>query len=161
MVRLIGFYISAFLLITACQSDPMADYQPLNLIQYGVPMTILAPDSSDVEKTKLSFQDDITIRKDKDFSLQLFVSEAFNSNVESVLSVQKAEVRANPFFVQFIQEDPNGFVYEMKIDSTITTYGFRYVELMGDKEYIFSEALMGTFTLEAAQNMYKAVQMNH
>lgn len=161
MFRRFGYLLCAVFFIWSCQSSPMDKYKPLNLIQYGVPITILAPDSSHVEKTKLSFQDDITIKKGSDFDVQLFVSEALNSNFDIVLREKKNEIKLHPYFSKFIQEDAKGFIFEMIIDSSTTTYGFRHIDLMGDKEYIFQEALIGTFTLEAAENMYNAVTSGH
>ena len=161
MFRRFGYIFCAVLFIWSCQSNPMDSYKPLNLIQYGVPLTILAPDSSQVEKTKLSFQDDITIKSGDDYDVQLFVSEALNSNFDIVLEEQKNVVKIHPFFSKFIQEDPKGFIFEMKIDSSTTSYGFRHIDLMGDKEYIFQEALIGTFSLEAAENMYNGVTSEH
>ncbi|RLD18025.1 MAG: hypothetical protein DRI69_11070, partial [Bacteroidetes bacterium] len=62
------------------------------------------------------------------------------------------------YYQKIMSDDDQGFIYQTAIDSTYINYGFRYFRLQGDKEYVFQTSLGGKYTLEAVQQMYKAVQ---
>ena len=60
--------------------------------------------------------------------------------------------------VKIIEEEEVGFIYETVFDSTATNYGFKYLKIQGDKEYIFQTGLVGTFGLDDVKMMYEAVK---
>ena len=68
------------------------------------------------------------------------------------------EEQANPYFSKIVKDEPAGFNYETKVDSTTQIFNFRYIQLKGDKEYIFQTGLIGRFTLEQVERMYEAVK---
>jgi len=145
--------------IIACKTDPISSLKPLSLLPHGVPITIMAPDSAKVRTMDLLVQKDITVKGDDGYNLQIFASDASTTDVGRIVSGLKNEVKNNPYFTRMVnEEDPNGFIYETKIDSTNTSYGFQLVRVMGDREYIFQNALVGTFTEEEVATMYAAVK---
>ena len=146
------------LLFFACQQNPKNDWKPLDLLQYDVPLTILAPDSAEVKTMDLLVQKDVTIKKGKDYSIQIFISDALTSDVKKIIAEIKGEVKNNPYFSKFTLEEDNGFIYETVIDSTHYNYGFRQVRIQGDREYIFSTGLIGTFDQQQVEDMYNAVK---
>ncbi len=150
---------SVLFLLGACQSDPTSNLKPLNLLAHGIPITIMAPDSAKVRTMDLLVQKDITVRGEDGYDLQIFASDATSTDVTKIASELKGEVKNNPYFSKIVDEsDPNGFIYETKLDSTSTSYGFQLVRVMGDREYIFQNALMGTFSKAEIQTMYEAVK---
>jgi len=46
----------------------------------------------------------------------------------------------------------------MNFDSISTNYGFKYLKIQGDKEYIFQTGLVGNFGLDDVKVMYEAVK---
>ena len=144
--------------IIACTANENSKYNETNLIEHGVPLKIMAPDSLSVSKSSIGFQEDITLKGGNGFDLQLFVSESTVGSKAKAIADQKEAVESIPFFSEIIRSDENGFVYKNQIDSTLTTYGFKYIHLMGGKEYVFSQSLMGSFTLDEVEEMYKCVE---
>lgn len=147
------------LLMGACKSDPTSNLKPLSLLPHGIPITIMAPDSAKVRTMDLLVQKDITVRAEDGYDLQIFASDATSTDVTKIASELKGEVKNNPYFSKIVDEsEPNGFIYETKLDSTITSYGFQLVRVMGDREYIFQNALVGTFSEAEIRTMYQAVK---
>ena len=154
--------ISAFLLtlclLTSCATDTKEAFIPLDLMQHGIPLTIMAPDSADITSDDLAMMKDVTVKKGEDYYVQILGGATMASDPKVVKASQLVDVKEGPFFSKVLQDDENGFIYETKMDSTYTNYGFRYVRLQGDKEYIFQTGLIGTFTLDDVKRMYTAVQ---
>ncbi|RMG79581.1 MAG: hypothetical protein D6714_16160 [Bacteroidetes bacterium] len=143
----------------SCHNEnELESYVPLNLMEYGVPLTILAPDSAEVKTMDMGFMKDVTVKKDPDYYVQIYASEATTRDVAKVLAEQLAEVKNGRYFKAIVREEPAGFIYQTAVDSSNTNYGFRYVRIQGDNEFIFQTGLIGTFTLDEVERMYKAVQ---
>jgi len=154
-------HLTVFILIAfciSCGSSPESGWPEKDMMEYGVPMTIKTPEDVSIEKTALGFQEDITVKNGNGFDLQIFVSEAMVKTEDAAIQSQKELVKESPYYLQMIQEDPAGFIFENKMDSTQSSFGFRYVKLMGGKEYLFQEGLMGLFSQEQAKAMYNAIQ---
>ena len=151
--------LGVLFLLGGCQSEPASNLKPLSLLPHGIPITILAPDSAKIRTMDLLVQKDITVRGEDGYDLQIFASDATSTDVSKIASELKGEVKNNPYFTKIIDEsDPNGFIYETKLDSTTISYGFQLVRVMGDREYIFQNALVGTFTQDEIKTMYQAVK---
>lgn len=152
--------LSLLIGIVACQDTATSSkMRSLDLLQYGIPMTIMAPDSVAVKSSTLSFSKDVTIKgEEASFDIQIFAYDASTTDVAAVKNEQLEQVKGNPYFSKVLQNDPNGFIYEIALDTTNLTYGFKYVRVQGDKEYIFQNAMVGSFNLEDTKNMYEAVQ---
>ena len=149
----------AILSCIACSNDAaIGNMKPLDLLKYNVPLTILAPDSAQVQTMDLVVQKDVSIKAGDDFYIQLFMSDATETNQLKLIGGLKADVQKGPFFSKFIQEDDNGFIFENAIDSTKQSYDFRYVKIQGDNEFEFRTGLIGSFTLPEVKRMYHAVQ---
>jgi len=150
----------ALITIMACQNNTAtSNLKSTDLLQYGIPITIMAPDSIAVKSGNLGFSQDVTIKgEEAGFDLQIFAYSATTMDINKVKEEQLAEIKSNRYFSKIIQEDPDGFLYEMALDSTNLNYGFKYLRIQGDKEYTFQTAMVGTFSLEEAKGMYEAVK---
>lgn len=129
-----------------------------NLLAYGIPITVMAPDSAKVETMDFKVTKDISIKDDDGYYVQIFASQATTNRIDEVKASLLDEVQANPYFSKIVMDEPAGFIYETKVDSTTQNFNFRYIQLKGDKEYIFQTGLIGRFTLEQVERMYEAVK---
>jgi hypothetical protein len=146
-----------FVLVVACHEDDIA-MKELDLSSHGLPMTILAPDSAVVQEKDYNFMRDITVKSGDRFFLQIFEFGAPKQDAAGEKLRQLAAVREDPFFLEVIREEDQGFIFSKMADSTHVDYDFRFVRILGDKELIFQSGLVGTFSLEDVQRMYKAVK---
>ena len=152
-------YILIALLFTACTSEPEIPYVPLDLMEHGIPMTIHAPDSVDIKTDDLlGIMKEVSIRKGDDYFVQVYSSTAQKTDPAAVKAEQVADAKRDPYFSKIITDEPNGFIYETKLDSTRLNYGFRYIKIEGTNEYIFRTGMIGTFDLEAVEAMYEGVK---
>jgi len=155
-------YPSLFLLLaitsfSACRKDQLK-FEKLDLQPHGIPITIMAPDSVEVQQKDYTFMRDITIRKDDTYFIQIFEFDAANLDAAGEKLRQLTSVQADPFFKELIKEDDLGFIYSRMQDSTNLNYDFRHVKILGAKELIFQTGLVGSFALEDVERMYKAVR---
>lgn len=148
-----------FLFVLACQTgDKKSALVPLDLMQYGVPLTIQAPDSAEVKTMDMGFMKDVTIKKNGDYYVQIYASQANTTDVVKILAQQLKEVKDNRYFSKIIREEDAGFIYETAIESLNISYGFRHVRIQGDNEFIFQTGLIGTFSLEDVEYMFDSVK---
>ncbi|HLF64777.1 MAG TPA: hypothetical protein VI603_13530 [Saprospiraceae bacterium] len=156
--HIIGIICIAIVLFVACKKDPTEHLLELDLLSHGMPIVIKAPENPEIRKMDLILTKDLTVVKGDDYSVQIFESEAYTRDVGAVKSRVLGEVKSNPYFFAIVQDDPAGFIYESRVDSNYTNYGFRHVRIQADKEYVFQQGLRGKFTLDAIKMMYAAVQ---
>ncbi len=157
-MRLLSFIIITCLIFTACKSDPTAAYTELNLLSYGVPISIMAPDSAIVKKEDWFSQQGITVEKGDDYDLQIWAGVASSPDVSTVKAAKLAEVKSNRLYSKIIKEETDGFIFETKPDSSTLYYGFYHIIIQGDNQYTFQNGLRGNFTLEQAEMMYNSVK---
>ena len=129
----------------------------LDLMSYGLPIAINAPEGAEVVLDDLGVWKDVTVKKGNDYFIQILSSKATSLDVSKLKSESLTEVKGGRFFSKIIQEDDAGFVFEKKIDDTVN-YDFRYFKIQGDSEYSFQTGLIGTFTEEQVRTMYKSVK---
>ncbi|MCB0548914.1 MAG: hypothetical protein KDD19_15145 [Phaeodactylibacter sp.] len=148
------------LFFAACQSEPGGGLKETDLLSFGVPVTIMAPDSAVIKADDLGggLIRDITIRGADNYNVQVFATQAETSDIARLKAEQLADVKSIRYFEQIISEEEDGFIYKMAIDSSNTSYGFRYIVLQGDLEITFQTGLLGTFSQEEVERMYQAVQ---
>ena len=153
-LNLIFFPILCFF---ACKQDSIT-LTPLDLQPYGLPITILAPDSSEVKARDYSIMRDITIKKGDQFFVQIFEYEADILDEAGEKHRQMDAVKEDPYFVEIIKEDDKGFIFSKQIDSTKLDYDFRYIKILGSRQLVFQAGLTETFSLEEVKRMYEAVK---
>lgn len=152
--------MAAILFMTACAGEEKVNLKPLDLLKYGVPVTIMAPDSADVKTSDMIVQKDITIKGDADdnYYVQIYAADASTNDVSQLKAEQLALVKDNRYFSKIVKEDAAGFIYENKIDSANIIHGFRFIKIQGNKEFIFQNVSTGMFDLANTEMMYEAVQ---
>ena len=150
--------LTVLISVTACKTEPVPEFKPLNLMDKGVPITIMAPDSADVTTDDLIVMQEVSIKKGDDYYVQIRYSDAGNEDVAALKADEVADAKKDPFFAEIVRDDPDGFIYKMEVDSTRTGYGFRHVRLKGNKEYRFRNGIIGIFDKEAIEAMYNGVR---
>lgn len=158
MTLRIFIFLTIITAMAACKTEPVAEFKPLNLLDKGAPITIMAPDSAVVTTDDLIVMQEISIKKGKDYYVQIRYSDAENTDVAALKAEEVADAKKDPFFAEIVQDDPDGFIYKMQVDSTRTGYGFRHVRLKGNKEYRFRNGIIGIFDKEAIEAMYAGVR---
>lgn len=149
--------MGTLLLFVACQSagDGLSMVEK-DLLSYGVPITIQVPDSADIKSMDWGLQKDITI-KDGWFNLQIFSSRALTHSMDKLKANHLDEIRRGPYFSQVMTEDPDGFIFEVTVDS-VNNYDFRHLKIQGDNEYVFQAGMLGNFTLEQIEHLYQVAK---
>lgn len=150
--------IAILLIFLGCSKSAEDSYKSLSLLEYGMPITIMAPDSAKVTSQDLGMMKDVTVKSGSDYYIQILSSDARTNDIAKVKAEQLVTVKQNPFFSEIVQEDPAGFIFETRVDSSFLNYGFRFAQLKGNREYIIQTGLIGTFTKEEVMRMYKSVQ---
>lgn len=147
-----------FLFFFSCNSEPSSNWKEMDLLTYGIPFSINAPDSAKVEvKDFGTIVKDVTVKNGDDYYVQIFASDARNSDLEAVKKEQLEEIKSNPYFSKIVKDMPSGFIYESKIDSANINYGFKFIKLQGSKEYLISNGLIGSFSEAEISKMYESV----
>ena len=140
----------------SCKSSPTSSYEEVDLLSYGMPISILAPPGVDVKKEDLGPIQSIIV-KGGQFNVQIYSSSSQTIDVSKVKKQALEDVKNGRYFSKIIEEEDDGFIFEKDIDGTII-YDFRHVKVMGDQEYLFQKGLMGTYTEEEVRAMYEAVK---
>ena len=159
MNKILAFFFIA-LFFAACQSESGGGLRETDLLPYGIPVTIMAPDSAEIKATDLGggIIKDVTIRGKDNYNVQVFATEAETSDLARVKASQLADVKSIRYFEKIVREEEDGFIYQAAIDSNNISYGFRHIVLQGDLEIIFQTGLLGTFSLEEVERMDEAVR---
>ncbi|MEM8582799.1 MAG: hypothetical protein AAGF87_00955 [Bacteroidota bacterium] len=153
------FFAFPLMLCCACGSDLSDSWVEHDLMAQNLAIRVQGPDSVQIKANDLSgISRDVSLRNTEvGYYLQIFSSLASTSDLARLKSEQLELVRENPFFERVIQEDPQGFIFESRID-TVQHYGFRYVHYKGDREFIFQNGMGHIFDLQEVERMYEAVK---
>ncbi len=145
-----------FLLLTSCkESKPVAK---LDLMKYGLPISINAPENAIVEADDMGVMQDVTIQAGEDYYIQIYGSDAVSVDAKAIFQKKKADIEKGPFFTEISMEEENGMIYKKNIDENTIDYDFIYVKIQGDKEFIFQTGLIGMFNEEQVKEMYNSVK---
>ena len=145
--------------IFACAGEPQDSWKPKNLLEYGIPITVKVPnpDSVIVDKDDLGPFLDLTVDGGEGYYLQIYASGAETNDIAQIKADQLSMAKEQPYFSKIIQEEEAGFIFENQIDST-SSYGFRYIQVKGDREIVIRNHLSRLFTLDQIERMYEAVK---
>lgn len=158
MKKLLSLIILLAFIVFSCSSDKKEKVQDLDLMSYGVPLKIKAPEGTKVKSKDMGIYQDITLKKDENYFVQIISTSATTNDIAKIKKERLEEVKKNPYFSSVILDESNGFVFEKKINDTTFNYDFRLIRLQGDNEYSFQTGLFGLFTKEQAMTMYESVK---
>lgn len=150
------FLIGPFLFQSCSESAPAVE--KTDLMKYGIPLSINAPKDITVKEGTLGSSTEVTIKSpENNYNLQIISSLANSRNKETIKESLLDEVKNNNGF-EIIAQDENGFLFKYIFDENTTTYDFRYFKIQGDRKYTFQTSMIGIFTQDEAENMYRSVQ---
>ncbi len=147
----------AFFMLISCSTNKK-EMKALDLMSYGVPLKVKAPEGTKVEVKDMSIYKDITLKDGKDYFVQIISTSATTNDISKIKEERLAEVKQNPFFHKVILDEKNGFVFEKQITDSTFNYDFRYIKLQGDNQFTFQTGLFGLFTKYQVLNMYNSVK---
>lgn len=145
------------LLFISCKEE-VAITNDLDLMKYGLPIKIKAPEDAVVVSENLGFIQDVTIKADGNYFVQIQAGTATSTDIANIKSDLLGDVKNARYFSKVVEEGDAGFIYEKDLGNNQLNYDFRYVRIQGDKEYVFQRGLIGKFTLDEVKNMYQSVQ---
>jgi len=146
-------------LVMSCKpADPLEAYDDLDLMSYGLPIKIKAPKGAEVESDNLGFIQDVRIKGDENFYVQIMGGTATTTDIASIKSEYLTSLKNDKYFSKIVEEDEAGFIYEKDLGDGNLNYDFRYIRVQGDKEYIFQRGLVGKYSIEDIKKMYSAVK---
>ena len=140
------------ILLIGCNT-PQENLPYKDLLSYGIPLEIPAPDSVKINSSEIGAMKDVTLTGPDGYKLQIFSSPAFK-NKTTALSEYKSDIQNHPQFKEFIREENDGFLYLFQLDSTTTNYGFRYITIKGGKEIVIQQGMLGIYSRENAERLF-------
>jgi len=144
------------LALMACTSaEP--ELPTLDLLQYGMPVSIKAPEDAEVKKASIAFRQELEITAEDNFRVVVAMDEAAVRDPQKIKEQRLTSAKEHRYFFRVVKDGPHGFIFENRIDSSNSTYGFTVVKVLGDKEYVFENARTGIYTLDQVKKMYDAV----
>lgn len=158
MLRLIITVIAVGFIFSQCTPDPAEGWVEHNLIGEGIPLKVFAPKDAEIKVGTLGTMDDITIKGEDNYSVQILGMDAQTTKMETLVLDQRELVEEEEYFNAIEKEWEEGFIYSMAIDSNDLSYDFRHIRLKGDKMYVFQCGMMGQNSREVVDRLAAAVQ---
>jgi hypothetical protein len=153
-MKKILFFAFVVIIMTACKQGGVK-MVTVDLLKYGIPVTIQAPENAKV--TQPYGEGEVWIQDAaSNFDIQVTKMIALGNDAAKVKSEQLESTKAVEGFSKLITEEKNGFIFEENID--VVNYDFKYIVVQGDKQYIFQKGFTSIATLEAVEKMYEAVK---
>tara|TARA_B110000459_G_scaffold65679_1_gene73764 strand:+ start:231 stop:662 length:432 start_codon:yes stop_codon:yes gene_type:complete len=141
----------------SCKSDPLSDMKKTELMSHGFPIAMYVPKGAVIQKTDLGVMQDLTIKAEKNYYVQIFSSDLLTLDKKVVMNEKLVEAKSHRYFSKIISEEDDGFIFEKNVDG-ILNYDFRYVKIQGDKEFVFQTGLVGNYSEDDVKAMYASVK---
>jgi len=139
--------------IIACNSDGL---ESINLQEHGANIDIKMPAGAEINSEPLGLRKEITVKQDK-FNVIILVADEVTQTAAEMKKEKLEGVKALDIFSKIIQEDDNGFIYEINQGAN-KNYDFRYVYVKNGTSHDFRRNFVGDYTLNEVKTMYKAVK---
>lgn len=156
MGRVLLYGFALLLLGSACKS-PASGLEDLDLMSEGIPIKIKAPAGATVKKKDMGIFQDITIKDDTDFYVQITAGPVYINDENGRMKEEMESIKQLISFSRIIKEEDQGFIFERKKGDELT-YDFRRIKIQGETEYLFQAGLVGKYDLESVELMYDAVK---
>ncbi len=153
--KLTGYVL--LLVLLGCKSDKKVNHPTLDLLKHGFSVSVDAPEGAEIHEDDLGIMKELTIKLGDHYYLEILKSEATNNNVGDIISEQLEIIKSGPYPIEVIKEYDDGFVYQKTIGDMVT-YDFKKIKVQGADEYIFQTGLIGKFTLDDVNAMYKSIK---
>lgn len=143
-------------LVVGCQSGTRTG-QGTDLMKYGIPFTVMAPEDVNINKVGGGTMQDLNIKNDKDYDIQIFMSDAYTSNLTRLKQEKKDEIETYRGFKRIVEEYDDGFIYQKENPDGSQSYDFYIVKIQGSKVINFTCGNSGSFTEKQVKEMIKSI----
>ena len=131
-----------------------------SLLSYGIPLYVNIPKDAHINRRIVGNITEVIIKGKEEKSwfeliVQNLPSESDDLAWNKYLQIE--DVRNNVFFTRILEENENGFIYEL-VPKDKPTYHFRYVIVQGSQLYVISSALGSELTIEQVRELYQSVE---
>ena len=155
-MKLLSPLLIVFVCLVSCKdSKPV---EKLDLLKYGLPISVTAPEGSEVVADDLGYMKDVTLKAGDDYYIQIYGSPAVSVDAKAIFLEKKAEIEKGPFFKEIVLEEENGMIYKKDLGGETIDYDFVFVKIQGDNEFVFQTGLIGIFNEEQVKEMYNSVK---
>jgi len=151
------------ILITAWSCNgPKQDKKSVgtDLMKYGIPVSVMVPENSEITKGKTGRTSDVYIKNDSGYNMHILMADARSGSVSSIVTERKKDIISSPDFIKIIEEYPDGFYYEKYGSDGNTGYDFFLVQIIGEKEVHFQGGLAVNFSEVVVKQMIKSIRKN-
>jgi hypothetical protein len=145
----------SLLMLASCKED--IDRQKTEIEQAKLPFKVDAPWGATKETREYNGVTAFTISKDDDYGVEIIASPAKTQDITAIKNEQIKSVVESPYFRRILLNEPNGFVFEMLVDSS-KHYDFRLIKLKDSTQYIFQTDLTMVFSEGETRLMYESVK---
>lgn len=152
MKKIILLLIVAFGTI-ACSSDGL---ETINLQEQGANIDIKAPAGAEITSEPIGLRKEIRVKQDQ-FNIIILVAEEASETAAEMKKAKLESVKALDIFSKVVQEDDNGFIYEID-QGEDKNYDFRYVYVKNGTSHDFRRYFTGDYTLDEVKTMYNAIK---
>lgn len=142
-----------FILIASCNNSKI-ETTSLDLIDYGISLTVNAPKTASVTQPSNSPEVWI-VDSTSNFEIQIRKSLSLTNDLTKVKEEELSLVKSTTGFSKIISETDNGFIFEENFDET--SYDFRYFVVQGDHKFIFQKMFTSNLTLEDVENIFEII----
>jgi len=114
-----------------------------NLSKYGMPIIIAAPENIQIQKSEIALEKGLLLNSDEyNIAIDEYTDLAEEeTDLNLILSEEKAEISKTQGFQNIIKEHKNGFLYEFLNTDNLTEYHFYVVKFHKQKEYEITDAI--------------------
>lgn len=149
----------AFLLVATlvgCAADKQEDWKLTDLMSHGLPVKVMAPNDLKVTKSSLGGSQEYNLHCPDGYGMNILVMEATSGNAESTIAELRDIIEQGKYFDSIVESTKDGFIYKMSVSDNHAVYGFRKVQIQGDKQFVFQNPYMSKLSLDEAKRLYKA-----
>lgn len=129
--------------LIACDSTPKKPKpqftKTIKLIEYGIPVTLNAPEDAKVTNHSDNLMQDVLIEGDH-YYVQIYGTSATTPDCKNLAQEALTDYKTtSSTFKEVVQQDDCGFIYSVQTErDTNTYYNFDYYSVKGNKTYRFT-----------------------
>ena len=158
-VAILTIITSIFFSLQSCKDNHVRKKDDkTDLMKYGVPYSIKAPE--DVKITKIGQGDltDVSINNNKGYDLQIFMGSAQSSDINKIKENKRIIFTSNPFFSKIIEEYDDGYLFEKTNQEGDKSYDFIIIKVIGTNEINFQCGNSREFNEKEVKDIVKSIR---
>lgn len=150
-------YFSLIVLITIFSCNQHEKDKGTDLMKYGIPYTLQAPKDVTISKVGSGNLADVNVKNNEGYDVQVFMSNAYSTDLIKLKQVKKEQVIAHPEFSKIVEEYEEGFIFEKNNNLSERSFDFSIIKIMGDKEINFQCGNSRPFTESEVKEMVQSI----